>query len=154
LRLRFRDSPVCPTGSSARPDRSASGPSGVRRHNHGDREMAPNRERTAMRRNPLRKMLPRQERAEPREARFVPRLAQLERRECPSLSVGDNLNLSQEVDNQQNVTVAIDPSNPLHVFEAHMEWRGGFGIPNPFALNQGWGYGFTIRHSIDGGLTW
>src|SRR5439155_24128829 len=119
------------------------------RVHHGDRgRVAPNRERTTMRRDSLRNRSQRQQRGAPRTAapadRFIPRLVELERRECPSLSVGDNANLSIDVpppnsvfgyDNQNNPTVAIDasgdPTLPPREFEAHMEWRRGVHQHHP-----------------------
>ena len=73
--------------------------------------------------------------------RSIPRLERLEDRVCPS-----NLNLSRMLDNQQNETVAIDPTNPQHILVASEDWHGGYDGIGKGAL--------FASYSRDGGITW
>ena len=87
-------------------------------------------------------------RKRPGRERFVPNLERLEGRDCPTtLSVGPNLNISQFRDNQTEGTIAIDPTNPNHMFIAGMNWHGGYvgsvnGMP---------GMGLFASYSTTGG---
>ncbi len=85
--------------------------------------------------------------------RFIPRLERLEGRDCPSLSVGPNLNLSRMLDNQAHETVAIDPSNPQRLFVASTTWHGGYAGTINLAAGQVPGALFA-SWSTNGGVTW
>src|SRR5262245_13885768 len=69
---------------------------------------------------------------------------QLEDRCVPSVSltVGDNVNISREPDNQAEGTIAIDPTNPLNVFAAAIPFK---------AAEEGKALGLFAAYSATGG---
>jgi hypothetical protein len=80
--------------------------------------------------------------------RFVPRLENLEGRECPStLTVGTNLNLTQVRDNQTEGTITIDPTNPQRMFTSAMSFHGDY----VGAVNNMPGMGLFVSHTTTGG---
>src|SRR5205814_8378279 len=110
-----------------------------------------NRDSAPSRRGPLRKLRRRQPRTAPPTVpadRFIPRLLELEHRDCPSLTVGPNQNIGQALDNQNNPAVTFDASpGSQRVVSVDMEWDGGADYPDVFAPT----YGFRVRTSPDGG---
>ena len=66
-------------------------------------------------------------------AAFRPLLLQLEGRDCPSLSVGPNVNVTKQYDDQNNPSLTINPANPAQTYMASMSWDGGYSNPIPYA---------------------